>query len=195
MKCYEGAWVPGLWRNPFLKNPLPDIVILLSVKWNERSAVLRELRNLNLPVINFSAESLEWNHLTHQLQEHSQITHFYMQVIRFLLLRFQQNRRRSELVPDLQWAKAPLGPQIGRLVAQFTKSIGTPPEILRRKVCSRRRYISRKSLKKNYIHTNLFSLQGKKRSSWGGGEKPLRIIRSTDRITPLKRLSDSTKKV
>jgi hypothetical protein len=150
---------------------------------------------LNLPVLNFSTELLEWNHLTRQLQEHSQVTHFYMQVIRFLLLRFQQSSRRSESAPDLQWTDASLRPQIRWLVAQFIKSVNTPTGAPRRKVWSRLRYIVQKRLKKNYIHTNLFFLQGKKRSPSGGVEKPLRIIRSTTPTKLLKRLSCSPKKV
>jgi hypothetical protein len=166
VKCYEGSWIPGLWRNPLLRNPLPDLVLLLSVKWNERSAILGELQNLNIPVINFSSEPLEWNYLTLQLQEQNGITHFYMQLIRFLLLRFQHGRRRSKLAPELNWEEVPLRLQIRRLVTHFCEFALSSNRTPSQKVwppCRKRSLLKR--LKKSHIYTKHIYLKGKKGSS------------------------------
>ena len=95
VKCYEEPWTPGFWSNPLLKNQTPDLVILLSINSAERVAVLGELQNLCLPVLNFSGENI----LGHQFilpdpRDYCSI-HFYMEIIRFLLLRSQELQMAS----------------------------------------------------------------------------------------------------
>ena len=90
VKCYEEPWTPGFWSNPLLKNQIPDLVILLSIDSTEQVAVLRELQSLHLPILNFSGDN---NILNHQFilpgaRDYCSI-HFYMEIIRFLLLRSQ----------------------------------------------------------------------------------------------------------
>lgn len=90
VKCYEEPWIPGFWSNPLLKNQTPDLVILLSIDSAERVTILSELQSLRLPILNFSGENI----LGHQfilpdLRNYYSI-HFYMEIIRFLLLRSQE---------------------------------------------------------------------------------------------------------
>ena len=73
-----------------MKNQTPDLVILLSIDSAERVTVLSELESLRLPILNFSDE----NTLGHQFilpdPRDYYSTHFYMEIIRFLLLRSQE---------------------------------------------------------------------------------------------------------
>jgi len=67
----------------------PDLVILLSVNEKDRATILGELQNLRLPIINFSSESWEGDQFVISTSNEPQITHFYMELMRFLFLNFQ----------------------------------------------------------------------------------------------------------
>ena len=87
VKCYEEPWIPGFWSNLLLKNQTPDLVILLSIDSAERITVLSELQSLRLPILNFSGENIIGHQFILPDPWDFCSIHFYMEIIRFLLLR------------------------------------------------------------------------------------------------------------
>ncbi len=166
IKCYEGLWVPGLWTNPLRKNPVPDLVILLSVNWKEKAWILGELVDLNIPILNFSSEYSDWNQFKPAVHEEYKLTHFYMEIIRFVLMRFQQ------LHDPLNYSNKPTSKEIALDYHNQLKQIGnvarprttafegkkllcTYPKIIRN-YCPRKKLIYLKR-KKRYVGKQLKS--------------------------------------
>jgi hypothetical protein len=90
VNCYEEPWIPGFWSNPLLKNQTPDLVILLSIDSADRITVLNELQSLRLPVLNFSGENISGHQFILPDLRNFYSIHFYMEIIRFLLLHSQE---------------------------------------------------------------------------------------------------------
>jgi hypothetical protein len=107
------------------KNPTPDLIILLSVPSKENAARLRELQSLQVPIINFSSEHFEGDPVAANNYEESQTIHFYMELMRFLLLRFQKKQFMQNLSPEAKSDEADLHLQIRNIGRQFISDENT----------------------------------------------------------------------
>jgi hypothetical protein len=93
-----------LWRNPLWKNPLPDLVILLSINPADRFTILRELQDLRLPLLNLTTDDLPGNELSTPIGVNPTSTYFYIKIIRFAVLRWQQTYlalKQESHLPDV----------------------------------------------------------------------------------------------
>lgn len=107
-----------------LKNQTPDLIILLSINSKERITVLSELQSLRLPIINFSSE----NSMEHQFiipdPRDSQTIHFYMEIIRSLLLRSQQLQIAFQPAPEeTESEEKDFYAQIPKLIRRYQKQL------------------------------------------------------------------------
>jgi hypothetical protein len=180
IKCYEGSWVPGIWSNPLLNDSLPDLVILLSLSSAERSSVLWDLQNLQLPLINLSTEHSEWNLFASPAQDHYQATHFYMEIIRYLVLRFQQGHSKFNSSAKHIFEKLVLHNQIDRLITyHYNRKISISDQTL----WSYSKSSSRKNLKRWHIQKNLIYLKKPKKHFL----KPFKTVRTSPPIKFLQK--------
>jgi len=160
VKCYEGSWIPGIWSNSLLNDQLPDLVILLSLSSTERSSVLWELQGLQLPLVNFSPEHSEWNLFASPVHDHYQVSHFHMEIIRYLVLRFQQGHPNLNSPTNLISEELDFHNQIRHLIDYYC---GRTAFISDQKLWSHLKAPTKKNLKMWHIQKNLISLKRKKR--------------------------------
>ena len=160
IKCYEGSWIPGIWSNSLLNDPLPDLVILLSLNPTERSTVLWDLQNLNLPLINFSNEPAKWNLFSSPVQDHYQVCYFYMEIIRYLVLHFQHDHPPISSAVKLISDELNFYSQIRHFI---TRQYGQTTSATKKKLWSHSQTATKKNLKKWHIQKNLIYSKRKKR--------------------------------
>jgi len=180
IKCYEGSWVPGIWSNPLLNDPLPDLIILLSLSSAERSSVLQDLQNLQLPLINLSTEHSEWNLFASPVQDHYQVTYFYMEILRYLVLRFKREQPNFNSPAKCISEELGLYNQIDRLITYHSnRTVSISDQTL----WSYSKSSSRKNLKRWHIQKNLIYLKRPKEHFL----KPSKAVRTTPPIRFLQK--------
>jgi hypothetical protein len=63
---------------------------LISINPADRFTILRELQDLRLPLLNLTIDDLPGNELSTPIGVSPTLTYFYMKIIRFAVLRWQQ---------------------------------------------------------------------------------------------------------
>jgi hypothetical protein len=134
-------------------NPTPDLVILRSVNKNERDNIMSELKNLHLPIINFSSENLETDQFLISTSNEPPIIHFYMELIRFLFLHFQQqSTSHYSLLPNTN------SPSFYSELYSFTSELVSHPVYHSfTRLWLHHRIFLKKNLKNGYPQKNLIS--------------------------------------